>query len=95
MPISGIMKNEPLKMLGEKTEIRGITPREKILLNACCQYSIYDDRSRKLYYQLGGHGHVPIRYHPNTLYKLRGLGLVTDSSEGWKATEKGKQVNAA
>lgn len=69
-----------------------MSEREKTLLKECCEYAICT--VGKEYYRLGGHGHVPLRYHDATLYKLQKLGLVENHSY-WKATQKGQDLMRA
>jgi hypothetical protein len=67
--------------------MKRLTERDILLLKAASQYHISD--SDGTYYQLGGHGNVPIRYNPLTLPNLRKEGYVT--YEGyWKTTDVGK-----
>lgn len=67
--------------------MKRLTERDILLLKAASRYEISDFGGR--YYQLGGHGNVPIRYNHRTLPNLEREGYV--AYDGcWKATDVGK-----
>lgn len=46
------------------------------------------------YYQLGGHGYVPVRFHPDTLPNMARRGWLMRAGY-WKATINGRAIVAA
>lgn len=69
---------------------RPLSPNQITLLRAATRYAIMDDWNRNVFYQLGGHGYVPIRYNRDTLRVLVNRGFVTSGSAA-QATEAGKR----
>lgn len=65
-----------------------LTSRELMILKGAADYGLSDIRCT--YYQLGGYGHVPVRYHPATLRSLAHRGLV-EHDHYWKATAAGRK----
>jgi len=68
-----------------------LSDREMAILRGAATYGISDVTGD--YYQLGGHGCVPVRFHPGTLRKLQRRGLVVHDGY-WKATDLGKSILA-
>lgn len=69
---------------------RPLSPNQVTLLRAATKYAIMDDWNRREFYQLGGHGYVPIRYSRDTMLALVNRGFVTSGSAA-TATEAGKR----
>ena len=67
-----------------------LTDREKTIILAANKYALSDQGDT--FYQLGGHGNVPVRYNCRTLPQLRKRGFVVRVDGYWKATEAGVEA---
>jgi hypothetical protein len=68
-----------------------LTDRERKIVRGAVDYGLSDVGGD--YYQLGGHGCVPVRYHPDTLRSLERRGLVVRRGY-WAATDVGRAAVA-
>lgn len=64
-----------------------LTERQFALLREAERYTISE--TGNVYYRVGGHGTVPIRYDYRSFRKLRDMGLVEHKGGGWRATDAG------
>lgn len=64
-----------------------LTPREIQIVEAACQYGLCVTGG--VYYRLGGHGDVPVRFHPATLRNLQARGLIEHRGY-WQGTDAGR-----
>ncbi|GBQ77205.1 hypothetical protein AA14337_0749 [Acetobacter malorum DSM 14337] len=66
-----------------------VTEREVAILRGADKYGITVVKNQ--YYQVGGHGNVPVRYNASTLYALERRGLLVHDGV-WRATDAGRAV---
>lgn len=64
-----------------------LNERQKTLIREALVYAIADDGG--IFYRLGGHGYVPLRYDHRSYPALAALGLVERVVNHWKATAAG------
>ena len=65
-----------------------LTSRELMILKGAADHGLSSHGGE--YYRLGGHGCVPVRYHPGTLPSLVRRGLV-ERGPYWRATAAGRK----
>jgi hypothetical protein len=70
-----------------------ITERERTIL----QYLVRHNGLSEIggaYYLLGGHGHIPVRYHAFTLGNMARRGLLTSERGYYQVTDVGRAIAA-
>lgn len=66
-----------------------LTDREVAIIRGADRHGVTVVRNK--YYQVGGHGIIPVQYHPATLFALQRINLLTNDGV-WRTTRTGRDV---